>query len=91
MDSKALIGWIRPDGSWLKCEWGYHLDAAEAVGESFPDENGWIHVNFRNVGYGGRAIQPVSRMTQKQIDTLTQMCLHVGQLLPLWIADVTIG
>jgi len=92
MDAETKpVGWICPDGSFLKCAWGYHLDAAIEAGEHHPEQNGWVHVNFKFIGSRFfQTVEPVSVMTQKQIDTLVRICIVVGQPLPFWVADVTI-
>ena len=61
-------------------------------GEYDPDGSGWIHVDMSspNQGYD-LSVQPVERMTAKQLDVLSQVCLEAGQLLPIWVSDVTVG
>jgi len=92
MDStKKFIGWIRADGSLLPCGKGDHLGVARAVGVRFPDDLGWVHVDMQASGEGyDVAVQPVSHMTAKQLDVLSQVCLEAGQLLPVWVSDVVV-
>ena len=93
MDSiKKFIGWIRPDGSLLPCGHGDHLDIARQTGVRYPDDAGWIHVDMCASGQEyDLAVQPIERMTAKQLDSLSNVCLDAGQFLPVWVSDVTVG
>jgi hypothetical protein len=89
--NKKFIGWIRPNGSLLPCGKGDHLGVARAVGVRSPDDAGWVHVDLQ--ASGDRydvAVQPVSHMTAKQLDVLGQVCMEAGQMLPVWVSDVTV-
>jgi len=86
-----FIGWIRPDGSLLPCGKGDHLGVARAVGVRFPDDLGWVHVDMQASGEGyDVAVQPVDRMTARQLEALGEVHFEADQSLPIWVSDVAV-